>query len=236
MYASTFTQIDSSQINLNAGSELMDYFQRKWISLHEQTELNLNKAQAVKEGIDQLDDYNNKLCHSMQTLVDQVSTFDNVLLEIDLIEKEMVKTCSLLSKMENAITDLSKLSIQQEFEQKRKSQLEHLEQLIHGHNDELRLYEQGLKEAVTLKQIEQRKKEEQILRERQSVFQSAFEEEIKLFKEKGHLPSKSDGKDLSTNSQSRNDSEPSSSETLENISLEIDPNDVDEFEQFLKDS
>ncbi|KAH9424488.1 Dysbindin [Dermatophagoides pteronyssinus] len=210
---------DLSDVNLLAGIDIVDYFQQRWIELQNQTKQNVTNAKHSSKTIQQIKckfENFNKICDDLETDLDRlVPEICESLLSIEI---ELEQSLSLVNKLNEAIIGLNKESIDQDFEQRKSESEQKMNQMLVRRAEDLVLYESQLNSKYERQEVE-------ILKERQLVFQQAFEDELRIYKEKGQL----------INNEPPSSSSLSKDETkLEDISLDLDPNEVDELEKFLE--
>lgn len=203
-------------VNIYAGADVIEYFQHRWIEIQNETKQNVSKAKTASQHIDQmychLENFK-KIYNNFESEFDKfASEICDSMLEI---EHELESSLSLLNKLDEAIICLNKEMIDCDYQQRKYESKQKMDELVIRKAEDLVLYEAQLSSKYERQEVA-------ILKERQLVFQQAFEEELCLYKEKGLIL------------ESNKPKESADGTRLEDISLDIDQNEAIEFEKFLE--
>nr|XP_046911578.1 dysbindin protein homolog [Dermatophagoides farinae] len=203
-------------VNLYAGADVIEYFQHRWIEIQNETKHNANKAQSVSKHIGQMRSHLknfNKTTDDLESELDKLAPeIHDSLLEI---EHELERSLLLLNKLNEAVICLNKEVIDCDHQQRKDESKQKLDEMLIRRAEDLVIYEAQLRSKYERQEVA-------ILKERQLVFQQAFEEELRLYKEKGLV------------TESNKLKEPSDGTRLEDISLDIDQDEANELEKFLE--
>lgn len=207
-------------ISLNAGADLLHHYQQLWAELHENDATNAKKAEEVDTTLGNLHSY----CFEHLSLIRQLNTQFAALPQLqtsilDLMGK-IGELEGVFEEVEDALMNLEDVIEIQELQER---QLDHRFQLAMYKEKKLADFEDmkvKLGEEHALKVLQYEKKQEAILKERQNIFQEAFEEEIQEYKVHGI-------KELRKRISSTSSAEASVS--LEDIDLGDDVSALDEF-------
>lgn len=179
-----------TNVNLNAGAQILSHFQNQWEQLHELNEENAHKSQVLADLIEEL---HNKVSADHRNVCDISYLLSN-------------GTNNLSKSVTNCVTELEKLHESFEIVEKDLLQLENLIENLElqekelEHRFQLALYKEKklanletlrleLAEKHTQSVMEYEIKQKQILQERQKTFQEAFQTDLQLYKQAGQLPS-----------------------------------------------
>lgn len=204
-------------VNLYAGAEIIEHFQNAWNQIQRQMDLNIETKQSIAKHIEEIDSQTKQLMLVGEKLN---ADLDSIILDIDKslleIEKEIQQSSTLLNGLHKAIIELNKQTIDENFKRRKDESKKKLDSMVSRRIEDLALYQAHL-------YSKQEKKEIEFLYERQMVFQQAFEEELRLYKEKGIIlePTISNSKTSSTK--------------LEDISFDVSKDEENELEKFLQD-
>lgn len=176
--------------NLNAGAELLHHYQKQWESLHRKTEANSQLSGEVAKLVTELSSSANRRSKVMNDFVALTSTLPQINEAIDLVAEDLKTLEKQITEAENLLTDLQdkkekealdRLELDQKYQlalykEKRARQTEELKvKLALEHAEKVKVYE---------------KQQQAILKERQKVFQAAFEEELDFYKKHGKIEKK----------------------------------------------
>ncbi|CAG7718337.1 unnamed protein product [Allacma fusca] len=198
-----------NDVNYDAGVELLERYQNYWSDLHKRTEITAACAYEV-------DDLITKLHQNYDSQCKKVGQLSNSLANIPQLIHGVQEVCDLIlnvqCQMDETNESLEALQDIVDTQELREKQLDHRFQL--ALYQERRLNElEGLKVKLMEEHLEKVKHFEQRqvsrLKERQAVFQEAFEEDLQHFKLQGSIPKVTGVAETSP--------------TLEEIELEEDP-------------
>lgn len=205
-----------ANVNLYAGCDLLEYFHHQWRKLHQSNLDNQKLAEQAADELHQVEQYTNDMCRAMQKLNDELSNLDGMHQQLSSIEAELGRTFHYLDKLSEAVGVLQCEQAQLEAEQQKQEAQARLDKTIENRTRQLDDYRRQLL-------TEHEENERRMLKERETVFQQAFEEELQLYKEKGQLPV------LKTTADEEDQRD------LGNVTIEFDEKEQQEFEKFLAD-
>lgn len=215
----------SPEVNLHAGVDLMQYFHTRWSQLHEQAHRNASDADRLSGRVGRIEADCAKLCEEASSVALQLDGLsEDIQCELTLLSQQLAQAEVCLWSLEEAITDLGRQATDWSYAQRKQDSAERVRQAASRKCDELAQYDCQLKCRRERRLAESARREETVLRERQLVFQMAFEEEVRLYREKGHSTG------LATPAQNAPPDEP----RLEDVSLDIAVDEVDALERFLE--
>lgn len=177
-----------SNINISAGCQILRKNEEIWKNIHSINEKNANLARKIDEQIKKIKNNSDKLYTNftdLNYLLSQMPTIEKNLNNCINTIQTINEKCKIIDEKLINLEDLcEEIKLQEK-------QLEHKVQLSKYKQEKMKqLEEVRLKLAVQYE--EKLKKHEESLikiqKERQAVFQDAFEHDIELFKEKGELP------------------------------------------------
>lgn len=179
------------EVNLNAGAQILSYFQDNWEQIHELNEDNAQHADIVAKMIDEM---HKKICSDHRNVTDITYLLSNGTQNLS----ESVVSCveqlkSLQSSFESVENELVQLEDLIETLELQEKQLEHRFQLAMYKEKKLANLEMlrvELVEKHTKSVSEFERKQKEKLQERQKAFQEAFQTDLQLYKQAGTLPSK----------------------------------------------
>ncbi|KAF7493105.1 hypothetical protein SSS_08200 [Sarcoptes scabiei] len=211
-------------VNLDAGCEFIYYFQENWSKIKTQSTENVKKAQTIDN---HLTDLNN----DFEKFLENISQFDQlyehllpeITSDLDIVENELKMTNKMIDEMQKLILEMQKNNLRKRFDQQRIESIENHNKILAMKSDSLAKYESDLFQKKELRKLQE-------LQERQSVFQEAFEDEIRTYKKKNSMRNQHQVNDGGVDGYLQN-----FQSKLEEISIEIDQNDADELEKFLSD-
>lgn len=180
-----------TSINLCAGHELLDKNERNWNELHATNEKNSDKAREIDRRIvmiklktermsTDLSDFNISLTQLptvITSLKGCMETIEDIKEKCQTLDEKLFQLEDLLE-----VLDLQEKQLDHRFEmamykEKKLADLESVRQeLANNHAANVREYENSLRK---------------VQQERQMAFQDAFQDDLKVYKEKGVIPSKS---------------------------------------------
>lgn len=224
-----FSLVDDD-VNLYAGANVIEYFQNKWCDMHCASNLNFSVAKQIAQNIYRMHSDIKHLDSCLIKLNDQLlQAQTQIETELNSVEQELGRSIVLFGKFEEAITDLTKESSRQDYLERRQESMFKLDQLLKRRQEELMLYDAQLNARRQKQHLEIVKREQKLLRERQLVFQQAFEEELQMYKQNGQVNFSANAKNVQPAAAAAADFK------LEDISLDIEIEEVDALERFLQE-
>lgn len=234
-------------VNLAAGSELITHWQNQWAEMHQTGTENGVLARNLTADITEVSSHVVAIRNASSRLLNELlSSLPEVESSLTLVEAEMAKSMALFGALEEAITELEVEVQGRAFAARKEATEERLEEVVTRRTEDLKMLESQYvaREAAKLRAAAER--EAQALQERQAVFQAAFEEELKRYKEKKVV---SEVEDVDKKEEEKGDksyqpiSEDKDEENgdvveagldvLADISLDVDKEEVDALESFL---
>ncbi|XP_045483388.1 dysbindin protein homolog [Harmonia axyridis] len=212
-----FSQSDKNEkntINYEAGSEILDYFRNEWSSLHNASEDNAKKAAEVAEIIDTIQTRIKKTENDLETITD-ILTGSNLTNNINEAHVKINDLLNLCDTVEKGLIEFERTVDEIEFQDMKKRHAYHLTKYEERKEESLKLLQLKLEEERNeeLAKIELERVEK--MKERQKVFQEAFQNDLELFKTLGQIPR------LELNQQS--------SALLEEIQIDYNMEELDQF-------
>ncbi|ENN71378.1 hypothetical protein YQE_11925, partial [Dendroctonus ponderosae] len=202
-------------VNTQAGAGILQHFQDQWQDIHELNEQNASNAQKVAVEIQQVA----KRMASSQTNIDLVthllttskltSNIEQCLTQVD----QLYKTCEVV---EQKLLDFEVLLEDIEFEGMIKRHKALLESYKIRKQDNLNKLKESLDKHYVQQVAKFENSKKHVLEEREKVFQDAFKGDLEVYKSLGTIPKV----DLPKTQ---------SGAILEEIQLDFDPNELEEF-------
>lgn len=202
-------------LRLDAGADLLNHYQFQWCRMREASDINYQLAEQADKAITSIESYISWQHQLVSTLTSNLSSVSSMVVQLQKITDSIGVTEATLTKTEEQLALLEDLVKDSQFDSELKdcekkfimlqdqkfSELEKLKSnLVAQHLQKVREYES--------KQIFKAK-------ERQAIFEQAFETEIRQYKESGIIPRLSQ-----VNRQTA---------SLEEIVVEDDPSSLNEF-------
>lgn len=205
----------NSEINFNAGGQILKHFQEEWCELHKNNEENA-------KGVHSVVDYVNKISEKIETDKKSIALIEDILTNSKL--NNNIQQCTVQIKqlhfsfeqVEKNLVILENLIDQVEFNNMKKRHKYHLELFKIKKQEQLdqlkTKLENEYQEAIKAHEESSKK----MLEERQKVFQEAFKSDLEVYKTLGTIPKI----DLA---------EKHNSPLLEEIQLDYNQDELDQF-------
>ncbi|KAL0276937.1 UNVERIFIED_CONTAM: hypothetical protein PYX00_004395 [Menopon gallinae] len=211
----------SDDVNLNAGTEILENYQTCWAELHEAAQENASKAQEVDQLIGKLHKRLQKQSRDIGQTGTILTRLPEVIYSVTELTERIASLEALFDSVENALIQFEDLVEIRELQDR---QLDHRFQLALYKEKKLSML-QSFRINMTEKHAEKLKRHElkqlKLMKERQEAFEDQFKHDMEVYKETSTIPKidtssdKDDGK-------------------LEDIKLE--PEDHKVLDEFLRDS
>ncbi|XP_072385196.1 dysbindin protein homolog [Diabrotica undecimpunctata] len=202
-------------INVNAGAEILTHFQDQWEELHKINEDNARKAEKIAQEIDKISSYVSDNKKNLG-LINHILITSQLSSNIDKCLKNIQELYNTSQTIEKDLIQLEDLIEQADFNKLKQEHEYHLEQYRSRKEDSLASFKTELN-AKHLKTIEEYEiKKNAVLAERQQVFQDAFKSDLEMYKTSGAIPGRIQQKTQN-------------SALLEEIQLDLDQNELDQF-------
>ncbi|CAG9836723.1 unnamed protein product [Diabrotica balteata] len=202
-------------INVNAGAEILTHFQDQWEELHKINEDNARKAEKIAQEIDKISNYVSDNKQNLG-LINHILITSQLSSNIDKCLKNIQELYNTSQTIEKDLIQLEDLIEQADFNKLKQEHEYHLEQYRSRKEDSLASFKTELN-AKHLKTIEEYEiKKNAVLAERQQVFQDAFKSDLEMYKTSGAIPGRIQQKTQN-------------SALLEEIQLDLDQNELDQF-------
>lgn len=179
--------------SLNAGADLLHYYQQKWEDLHSISEGNAKSAESIDQLIGDLHTYCGDRLNGIQQLNVQLSALPKLQSSVLALMSKIGELEGLFEDVECCLLHLEDIIETQELQEK---QLDHRFQLALYKERKLAEYEEvkvKLSRDHAYKVMEFEHKQKTILQERQEAFREAFEEEMQHYKAHGRVERVSSG-------------------------------------------
>ncbi|KAK4885696.1 hypothetical protein RN001_001967 [Aquatica leii] len=203
-------------IALNAGGEILSHFQEQWAELHNLNEENAANAAKLADQINVLHSKTSTEHANIIEMIQILNSTPTINKSIENCFQQIKDLQESFVKIEKGILDLEDVVERVELE---KRKVEHKYQLALYKEKKIAYFEKirselaaKHSEMVTEKESKQRK----VLEERQQAFQEAFNSDLATFKSLGTIPK------IEKNTLQ-------SSALLEEIQLDLDPQDLETF-------
>ncbi|XP_028131515.1 dysbindin protein homolog [Diabrotica virgifera virgifera] len=202
-------------INVNAGAEILTHFQDQWEDLHKINEDNARKSEKIALEIDKISTYVSDNKKNLG-LINHILITSKLSTNIDKCLKNIQELYNTSQTIENDLIQLEDLIEQADFNKLKEEHEYHLTQYRSRKEDSLASFKTELN-AKHLKTIEEYEmKKNAVLAERQQVFQDAFKSDLEMYKTSGAIPGRIQQKTQN-------------SALLEEIQLDLDQNELDQF-------
>lgn len=202
------------QVNYGAGADLLHHFQQQWNELHDLSEENSIKAREVDILIGGVYEKIDRQWHNIVLLNSALATIPKINNDIKNLMDQLGTLEEAFEEVEASLYNLENLN---EILELQNHQLDHRFQLALykekklSHLDTVRA---KLADEHSKRVVQYELKNQKILQERQQTFEKVFRDDIEIYKATGELP-----KAVS----------PHKGPTLEEIDLEDDTTDFDDF-------
>lgn len=223
----TAGSVDSLNVNLDAGADMIDYYQYRWQQLHELSQENAKKSIQITSALTEIDCDVQRLHSATNKLIDELSSIPDLEQSINAIELEIERSMPLLNLFEDAITELNNQAISMDYEHHIMESEQKISNLVRRREDDIRLLESHYIAKEEQKIREKAEREALLLREKQDIFQKAFEDQLQAYK----LGNINDDNDVRSNLNNDENLD----KKLAEISLDIAKEEVDALEKFLQD-
>lgn len=205
----------NDKINLNAGANILQHFQKQWEELHKLNEENAKNAEDAALLIEEIS-------QKIKTTKENVNLLTNLVSNSNLTENlsSCLKAVKTLYKTANSVEDdliqLEQLIDEVEYQKLKSQHQYHLTQYEQRKEETFEKMEASVKLEHSKKIEEYEAKKEKILEERQKVFQDAFKSDLEIYKNLGSIPK-------------NNEINKGNAAILEEIELDFDHNELDQF-------
>ncbi|CAL4122547.1 unnamed protein product [Meganyctiphanes norvegica] len=212
----TPTTPTESNVNLGAGSELLQMYQTQWATMHHMAEENAKKAQIVDGRITDLTSELEAQHSQMAEVHSLLAHLPNIMSQLHSMLTTIGSMRALFEEVEGGLLALEDLEEELELQEKTLDLRLSLALAREKHTHKLNELKSELSVAHQKKMIDLEKEHEKERKEREQVFSEQFSEDVKYFKEHGNV--------------TRRISSPSDSQLkLEDIDLDQDVNELDSF-------
>ncbi|XP_063237312.1 dysbindin [Bacillus rossius redtenbacheri] len=177
-------------VNYNAGAELLHHYQTEWSQLHQQAEENAKEAEIVDALIGRLHQGFEKQWKDVGRLSLCLAAVPQTLNSVQQLMEQLGTLQELFEDVESALVSLEDVIETQDLQEK---QLEHRFQFALykvKKLDELDSLRVAMAKEHSEKVIQHELKQQQVLKERQEIFEEAFIQDVEEFKTSGSVPSK----------------------------------------------
>lgn len=180
------TQLERS-VNIDVGAELLSRYKEEWSTIHLQTQSSSQVATRLDSEIEELCNSLSKSHAIIQRCQDEFSCLSDTLSAVEQTQRKVESLGELLQKVEENITECSRVKSQLESERKQHS----IKIQFEKHCIECDSKVEQLKHILTKERREtaDRKKElaARDLAERQQTFQNMFNEQMAEYRQKGEV-------------------------------------------------
>ncbi|KAG8239179.1 hypothetical protein J437_LFUL018997 [Ladona fulva] len=181
---------NNSNVNYNAGADVLNKYQTNWSEMHQLAEENSKKAEGIDHTIKSLHESFEKQWVTIGHLCSSIVTIPQLLNGVQELMEQIGTLQVLFADVETSLLKLEDMIETQELQEK---QLDHRFQLAMFKEKKLSEIEQVKEElarnhAEKVRQYELRR--QRMLKERQEAFGKVFEEDMQQYKMSGKIPSK----------------------------------------------
>lgn len=201
--------------NLNAGASILLHFQQQWEILHKLNEDNAKKAEIVTKRINEISAEINNNKENVKLLTHLVSS-SNLTETISNCLHSMTILYETANKVEDELINFEKLIDEIEFQKLKTQHLYHLGQYKKRKEENFEKIKTTVELQHSTKMKEYETSKQKISEERQKVFQDAFKSDLETYKSSGTIPK-------------NNEISKISGTILEEIELDYDENELDQF-------
>jgi len=176
-------------IHLDAGADLLNYYQFHWCRMREASEHNFRLAEETDKSIRSISSYIQQQHSCMSALMKDLSSIPQMTCQLQKIMTSMATTEKLVLETESQLLILEDLVKDAEFEKEVKeyecnAALLHEQKLTSLEDLQTQL---AMEHLMKVKEIEAEQMNKAL--ERQAIFEEAFHTEIQYYKESGTIPS-----------------------------------------------
>lgn len=174
-------------INLNAGSELLTIFQNNWEEIHKNTESNAQQAEKLYNDLKQIQKCIEKEGKNLECIVNILKS-SSFVTSIKNLPQQINNIYNECEKVERSLLALEDIMNESEFNNLKATHSNNLQE--YQNKQEVKLNK--LKEQLDSKQEKVNEKKlllhQNEMKERQKVFEEAFNHDIELYKALGEIP------------------------------------------------
>jgi len=175
-------------IHLDAGADLLNYYQFHWCRIREASEHNFRLADATDKTISAISSHVQQQHSCISTLSKNLSFVPQMTNQLQKIIKSMATTEKLIRETESQLLVLEDVLKEEDFEKRVKeyecnASLLREEKLASLENLQTQL---AMEHLVKVKELETEQRNKAL--ERQAIFEEAFHSEIQYYKESGTIP------------------------------------------------
>lgn len=175
-------------IHLDAGADLLNYYQFHWCRIREASEHNFRLADAADKTILEISSFVQQQQSSISSLTKNLSCVPQMTCQLQKIVKSLATTEKLIHETESQLLVLEDLVKEADFEKtikeyECKASLLREEKLASLENLQTQL---AMEHLVKVKELENEQRSKAL--ERQAIFEEAFHSEIQYYKESGTIP------------------------------------------------
>ena len=184
-----FDNENDADFNHFTGKEMLEYFQECWSEQNKLSVKNAQFADSVRGELEKIDENIVRLHRSFHTFANDSNEIMSLDRALNDVENEITKSFRLCCALEDALTDLDKEFESLDFRMRERESEKRLEEITQRREDDLVVLKAQFETIIAQKRKDKENREAEISRERQRVFQEAFEEEVARYKS-GTLPTK----------------------------------------------
>lgn len=209
------TTVINDEINLQAGAAVLQHFQEEWEELHKNNEVNARNAEIVGENIEKISKEINTNKEHVKLLTDMISN-SNLVENISNCLKAVKTLYETAQSVETGLTELEQLIDEVEYQKLKSYHQFHLSEYAKKKETDFGKLKISLQEQYSKKVEDFEISKQKVSKKRQKDFQDAFKSDIEIYKNTGTIPKK----ELVNKNNSA---------ILEEIDLDYDPNELDQF-------
>ncbi|EFX85193.1 hypothetical protein DAPPUDRAFT_313831 [Daphnia pulex] len=202
-------------VRLDAGADLLNHYQFQWCRMREASDINYHLAEQADKAIASVESYINRQHHLVSTLTTNLSSVSLMMIQLQKITESMSVTEATLKKTEEHLALLEDLVKDSQLESEIKEHDKKFVLLQDQKFAELESLKNHLAATHLQKVREYESKQVLKAKERQAIFEQAFETEIQQYKQSGIIPRMSQSNRQTT--------------SLEEIVVEDDPSSLNQF-------
>lgn len=221
-------------MNLNAGSSLLSLHQSRWEKLHKNTEENVLLADRISQDIDRIAAKSSRFMNAITDFLNQCEKVTAMHDSFQILSNDLRNIEKTISKVENVLDELYLRKELTDFVKFQAEENYKFSQYKEAKATEFEALRQELVADHAKKMKEFEKIELQRLREKQKIYQDAFEKEINLYKLFGRVVRTNDADDSDSEGKSGDKTSNQLVTPLEDIEVEADEEDKKALDSFLQ--
>lgn len=204
-----------TEINTNAGANILKHYQEEWEKLHKLNENNARKADDAAKSINQISTEINNNKENVKLLTHLISN-SNLTENISNCLHAVTHLYDTTKKVEDGLLKLEQIIDEIEFQKLKSQHQYHLKRYENRKADNFEKLKTSIELEHSRKVREYETNKQQVLEERQKVFQDAFKLDLETYKNLGTIPKNNQ---ISTKNGA----------ILEEIELDYDESELDQF-------